>query len=66
MLEIMRHIHVFVTRYCYNLNNQASITSHTKVIVCMCGCVCVPILCVWYVCVVSSVVIIVFYIFGII
>ena len=25
VLEIMRHIHVFVTRYCYNLNNQVGV-----------------------------------------
>ena len=27
MLEIMRHIHVFVTRYCYNLNNQVGVAT---------------------------------------
>ena len=27
VLEIMRHIHVFVTRYCYNLNNQVGVAT---------------------------------------
>ena len=28
VLEIMKHIDVFVTQYCYNLNNQVSMQQH--------------------------------------